>query len=90
LLEGTKLPFLVWTNHLEYIHTGKKLNSLQARWSLFFTRFVFHLAYRPGSRNVKPDTLSCQFLEKEDPATRSKPILSSPCRVTTLTWEIKD
>ena len=31
-LEGTKQPFLVWTDHknLEYIRTAKRLNSRQA------------------------------------------------------------
>lgn len=35
-LEGSKVPFLVWTDHknLEYIRTAKRLNSRQARWSL--------------------------------------------------------
>lgn len=39
-LEGTKVQFLVWTDHknLEYIRTAKGLNSHQARWSLPFTR----------------------------------------------------
>jgi len=37
-LEGTSLPFLRWTDHknLEYIQSAKRLNSRQARWSLFF------------------------------------------------------
>jgi len=40
-LEGTKSPFLVWTNrkNLEYICSSIRLNSRQAWWSLFFTRF---------------------------------------------------
>ncbi|KAI3368651.1 hypothetical protein L3Q82_025653 [Scortum barcoo] len=67
-LEGSKQPFLVWTDHknLEYIRSAKRLNSRQARWSLFLTRFNFTLSYRPGSRNVKPDALSRQFLKDED------------------------
>ncbi|KAM3623773.1 uncharacterized protein V6R79_015393, partial [Siganus canaliculatus] len=42
-LEGAKTPFVVWTDHknLEYISTAKRLNSRQARWALFFTRFNF-------------------------------------------------
>ncbi|KAI3370722.1 hypothetical protein L3Q82_007101 [Scortum barcoo] len=42
-LEGSKQPFLVWTDHknLEYIRSAKRLNSRQARWSLFLTRFNF-------------------------------------------------
>ena len=60
LLEGSTVPFLVWTDHrnLEYLHTAKLLNPRQARWSLFFNRFNFTLSYRPGSKNIKPDALS--------------------------------
>jgi len=91
-LEGTKVPFLVWTDHknLKYISTAKRLNSGQARWSLFFTSFDFTLAYRPGSRYLKPDALSHQFLGKEDPSPVSDPILLAPCLVATLTWEIEE
>ena len=62
-LEGVQVPFQVWTDHknLEYQHTAERLNSRQARWALFFSRFDFHLAYRPGSQNVKPDALSRYF-----------------------------
>lgn len=62
-LEGTKWQFLVWTDHknLEYIQTAKRLNSWQAQWALFFTRFNFNPSYRPGSCKIKPDALSCQF-----------------------------
>ena len=60
LLEGSTIPFLIWTDHrnLEYLQTAKRLNPRQVRWSLLFNRFNFTLSYRPGSRNVKPDTLS--------------------------------
>ena len=66
-LKGTKLPFLVWSDHknLEYIQSARRLNS---RRSLFLTWFNFTLSYRPGSRNVKPDTLSLHFLERTLPA----------------------
>ncbi len=62
-LEGSAQPFLVWTDHknLEYIRSAKRLSSRQARWALFFDLFDFTLSYRPGSKNVKPDTLSHQF-----------------------------
>ncbi|KAI7808332.1 Pol polyprotein [Triplophysa rosa] len=55
-LEGAVQPFLDWTDHknLEYIRSAKRLNSLQARWALFFGRFNFTLSYRPGSKNRKP------------------------------------
>jgi len=37
-LEGAKQPFTVWTDHknLTYLQNAKRLNSHQARWSLFF------------------------------------------------------
>ncbi len=91
-LEGTKQPFLVWTDHknLEYIQTAKRLNSRQARWALFFTRFNFTLSYRPGSRNVKPDALSRQFLGEGDDTSALDTILPSPCVVASLTWEIEE
>ena len=68
-LEGVQVPFQVWTDHknLEYLHTAKRLNSRQARWALFFARFNFHLAYRPGSKNVKPDALSRYFEGPQSP-----------------------
>ena len=67
-LEGTRVPFVVWTDHrnLEYIQSTKRLNSRQASWSLFFDRFNFTLSYRPGSCNVKPDPLSRQYPECPD------------------------
>ena len=49
----------VWTDYknLAYIQSAKHLNSHQAWWALFFGQFKFNLTYRPGSKNVKPDTL---------------------------------
>ncbi len=54
------MPFIVWTDHqnLEYIRSAKRLNARQARWALFFGRFEFTISFRPGSKNLKPDTLS--------------------------------
>ncbi|KAI3364204.1 hypothetical protein L3Q82_010812 [Scortum barcoo] len=85
-LEGSKQPFLVWTDHknLEYIRSAKRLNSRQARWSLFLTRFNFTLSYRPGSRNVKPDALSRQFQRDEDVAPCPDTIISSSHLVAPL------
>ncbi|KAK1797632.1 hypothetical protein P4O66_008002 [Electrophorus voltai] len=59
-LEGAQHPFTVYTDYknLEYLHTAKRLNARQARWSLFFTRFKLHLIYRPGERNTRADALS--------------------------------
>ena len=90
-LEGTKQPFLVWTDHknLEYIQSAQRLNSRQARWALFLTRFNFSLSYRPGSRNIKPDALSRQFVgetDREAPET----ILPSSCLVAALSWPVEE
>ncbi|KAI3354772.1 hypothetical protein L3Q82_004598 [Scortum barcoo] len=47
-LEGAEQPFIVWTDHknLEYLKSAKRLNSRQARWALFFSRFRFTLSYQ--------------------------------------------
>ncbi|KAI4887112.1 hypothetical protein NFI96_003142 [Prochilodus magdalenae] len=66
-LEGAEHPFVVWTDHknLAYIKQAKHLNPRQARWSLFFGQFDFVLTYRLGSKNLKPDALSCQWAPPE-------------------------
>ncbi|KAK7887257.1 hypothetical protein WMY93_026878 [Mugilogobius chulae] len=89
-LEGTEIPFVVWTDHknLSYIQSAKRLNSRQARWALFFGRFNFTLTYRPGSRNVKPDSLSRQFSSSDSPDTMET-VLPLSCVVASLTWEIE-
>ncbi|XP_038822213.1 uncharacterized protein LOC120022396 [Salvelinus namaycush] len=89
-LEGSGVPFIVWTDHknLEYIRTAKRLNSRQARWALFFGRFDFSLSYRPGSKNVKPDSLSRIFDHSERPST-PECILPGTLVVSTLTWEVE-
>ena len=82
---------MVWTDHknLSYLQTAKRLNSRQARWSLFFGRFNFFLTYCPGSRNIKPDALSCQFFSENSPAPPDA-ILSSSClKVVAVPWEIE-
>ncbi|KAK1788797.1 hypothetical protein P4O66_002606 [Electrophorus voltai] len=60
-LEGARHPFTVITDHknLAYLQTTKRLNSVtrHAR-SLFFSRFVFRITYRPGEKNVWADLLS--------------------------------
>lgn len=91
-LEGSAVPFLVWTDHknLEYIKTARRLNSRQARWSLFFTRFNFTLSYRPGSRNAKPDALSRVFQKDETLVEDFESILPDSCLVSTLTWDIEE
>ena len=88
-LEGAEVPFVVWTDHknLKYLKSAKRLNSRQARWNLFFNRFNFHLSYRPGSQNIKPDALSRIF--DQSAATRDPgPIVPESCMVGAMTWEI--
>lgn len=50
-LKGAHQPFVVYTDHRnqEYIQQAKRLNSHQARWAIFFTRFNFTITYRPGN-----------------------------------------
>lgn len=59
-LEGSELPFEIWTDHknLEYFRTARKLNRRQARWSLLLAQFDFELHHRPGRTMGRPDTLS--------------------------------
>uniref|UniRef100_A0A674PBR8 Gypsy retrotransposon integrase-like protein 1 n=1 Tax=Takifugu rubripes TaxID=31033 RepID=A0A674PBR8_TAKRU len=71
-LEGARHPFLVWSDHknLTYVRTAKRLNPRQGRWALFFSRFDFTLTFRPGSKNIRADALSRQFLEEFPGAPR--------------------
>ena len=76
-LEGASVPFQVWTDHknLEYLQMAKRLTPRLARWALVFERFNFHLAYRPGSKNIKPDALSHRFdplVQNPAPAPNTK------------------
>ncbi|KAK3508084.1 hypothetical protein QTP70_013058 [Hemibagrus guttatus] len=76
-LEGARHPFQVLTDHrtLEYLRGAKRLNPRQARWAIFFTRFMFTVTYRPGSKNGKADALSRQFEMVNEPG---KPDLILP------------
>ncbi|KAK5935443.1 hypothetical protein CgunFtcFv8_020806 [Champsocephalus gunnari] len=90
-LEGAEQPFVVWTDNknVEYIRSAKRLNSRQARWALFFTRFDFSLSYRPGSKNIKPDALSRQFQTESSPS-HTENIIASTCVIGLVTWEVED
>ena len=89
-LEGAEQPFLVWTDHknLEYLRNAKRLNSRQARWSLFFNRFNFSLSYRPGSQNTKPDALS-RLYDPEPAAKEPEHILPLNSVVGGVSWQIE-
>ncbi|PIL23032.1 hypothetical protein GSI_14339 [Ganoderma sinense ZZ0214-1] len=59
-LEGLPEPFNIITDHrnLEYWQTAQNLTRRQARWSLYLSRFNFHLAHKPGAANTQADPLS--------------------------------
>ncbi|MCJ8731783.1 hypothetical protein PDJAM_G00203460 [Pangasius djambal] len=89
-LEGSGVPFIVWTNHknLEYIRSAKRLNSRQARWALFSGRFVFSISYRAGSENIEPNALSRVF-DRSDRQTTPEFILPEKLVISTITWEVE-
>lgn len=88
-LEGAEHPFLIWTDHknLTYLRTAKRLNSRQARWALFLGRFNYVLTYRPGSRNIKPDSLSRVFAPEGE--TNKETIIPATCIVVAARWKIE-
>ena len=61
--------------NLEYLRTTKRLDPRQAHWTLFFSQLNFALSYHPGSKNVKPDSLSHIYSTSQD---TSKPVTIQP------------
>ena len=59
-LEGLPEPFTIVTDHrnLEYWRTAQNLTRRQARWSLYLSRFNFHLTHKPGTALTQADPLS--------------------------------
>src|SRR6266852_2129191 len=59
-LEGLPQPCDIVTDHrnLQYWHTVQDLMRRQARWSLYLSRFNFHLIHKPRSSNTQADPLS--------------------------------
>jgi hypothetical protein len=53
-------PIQILTDHkaLEYFTTKQRLNRRQIRWSELLSEFNWKINYRPGSKGVKPDSLS--------------------------------
>ncbi|XDV44694.1 hypothetical protein PO909_012935 [Leuciscus waleckii] len=90
-LEGATHPFEVITDHrnLEYLRDAKRLNTRQARWSLFFTRFNFTVSYRPGSKNIKADSLSQLYQPDSIPAP-PETILPPAVIVSPIQWSLDD
>ncbi|QRV96423.1 Retrotransposable element Tf2 protein [Ceratobasidium sp. AG-Ba] len=60
LLEGTKIPITVYTDHrnLQYWQEAKTWNRRHARWYLLLASFNYQIVYRPGKMSEKPDALS--------------------------------
>ena len=58
--EGATNQVQVFSDHqnLEYFTITKILNRHQARWAQELAGIDFHIYYRPGNRNGKPDALS--------------------------------
>jgi hypothetical protein len=59
-LEGLSTPFTIVTDHrnLEYWKSAQNLTRRQARWSLYLSRFDFHLTHKPGTAITQADPLS--------------------------------
>uniref|UniRef100_A0A8C6NS12 Gypsy retrotransposon integrase-like protein 1 n=1 Tax=Nothobranchius furzeri TaxID=105023 RepID=A0A8C6NS12_NOTFU len=89
-LLGTTDPFLIWTDHQNLIHlqTAHQLNPRQARWALFFEPYNFHIAYRPGSKNLKADDLSRRFAPDSSPP---EPLTILPAQrfLASLQWPLE-
>lgn len=57
---GSVIYTNIYTDHknLLYFTTQQQLTRRQARWSLYLSEFNFHLIYRKGTLQGKPDALS--------------------------------
>uniref|UniRef100_A0AAR2IV05 Reverse transcriptase n=1 Tax=Pygocentrus nattereri TaxID=42514 RepID=A0AAR2IV05_PYGNA len=90
-LEGAAHPFTVLTDHknLEYLKSAKRINSRQARWSLFFSRFDFSISFRPGQRNTKADALSRIFAVEEESSDPER-ILPPTVQIAVIQWEFDE
>lgn len=88
-LEGALHPFLIFTNHknLEYLKTAKRLNSCQARGTLFFARFNFNISLQTGSKNVKADSHSHMLLAPPREECEES-ILTEACFIDALIWDM--
>lgn len=88
-LEGAKDPFLVLTDHqiLEYLRSAMRLNPRQASWALFFIHFHFTITYRPGTKNIRADSLSHQH-DADTQNSTLEPIISTSLIVAPVHWDI--
>jgi len=60
LLIGTQKPIQIYTDHRNLLFASKpqKLSMRQARWQEILSYYNYHVIYRPGSVNVRADSLS--------------------------------
>ncbi len=73
---------------LEYIRSAKRLTTRQARWSMFFSRFDFHVTYRPGSKNGKADALLRQFDFAMSSKVPNEPVIPTSLILAPVQWDI--
>ena len=70
LLVGAKEPIKIYTDHRNLLFASKpqKLSMRQARWQEILSYFNYKVIYRPGSTNVRADSLSrrSDYLNNED------------------------
>ena len=60
LLQGTDIPFTIFSHHRNLLYQKKpeKMSQRLVRWLIFLSEFNFKIIYRSGSSNGKPDSLS--------------------------------
>ncbi|XP_075449336.1 uncharacterized protein LOC142490799 [Ascaphus truei] len=89
-LEGTETPITILTDHknLLYLEGARRLNARQARWALFFSRFNFLISFIPGSKNLKADALSRQFLADDRSEEQLESIIPSSCILSANSFEV--
>ncbi|KAI2657473.1 Transposon Tf2-11 polyprotein [Labeo rohita] len=85
-LEGAIHSFTIITEHknLQYLREAKRLNPRQACWALLFTRFIFEITYRPGSKNIPADALSRQSSSEQH--TDPEPVIPPNLIVSPIVW----
>ncbi len=90
-LEGASSPFTVITDHknLQYLRDARRLNPRQARWALFFTRFLLSITYHPGSHSwVLPKADALSRLHVPDQPSETEPIIPPALIVSPIQWDL--
>jgi transposase InsO family protein len=85
LVEASKQPVIVWTDHAATIPIAKqtslttsstdKLNLRLVQAAAYIQRFQLQIYHKPGKDNIVPDALS--RLPSKNPQTESEPILDT-------------